>query len=100
MQRINLAHRRTDLWPDPERFHPERFVGLRPNPYAFLSFGGGVRRCLGAAFALYEMKLVLAEVLRRVALRAAPGYRVWVVRRSITLAPSAGMPVVAGALAA
>jgi len=52
------------------------------------------------AFALYEMKVVLAEVLRRVTLRAAPGHRVRVVRRSITLAPSAGMPVVVDAVAA
>ena len=91
---IYLAHRRADLWPDPERFLPERFVGLRPSPYAFFPFGGGVRRCLGAAFALYEMKLVLAEVMTRVVLRAAPGYQIRVVRRSVTLAPSEGMPVV------
>lgn len=57
-------------------------------------FGGGVRRCLGMAFALVEMKIVLAEVLSRVELRAAPGYQVRVVRRSVTLAPAEGMPVV------
>ena len=91
---IYLTHRRPDLWPDPARFDPERFVGARPNPYAFFPFGGGVRRCLGAAFATYEMKVVLAEVLARVELRAAPGYRVRTVRRTVTLAPSGGMPVV------
>src|SRR5439155_900607 len=48
---IYLTHHRPDLWPDPERFAPERFIGARPNPYAFLPFGGGDRRCLGAAFA-------------------------------------------------
>jgi cytochrome P450 len=97
---IYLAHRRPDIWPHPARFDPDRFIGLRPSPYAFLPFGGGIRRCLGMAFALYEMKVVLAEVLRRVTLRAAPGHQVRVVRRSITLAPSAGMPVVVDAVAA
>jgi cytochrome P450 len=91
---IYLTHRRADVWPDPERFAPERFVGARPSPYAFLPFGGGVRRCLGAAFATYEMKVVLAEVLSRVELRAAPGYTVRLVRRTVTFAPSGGVPVV------
>jgi cytochrome P450 len=91
---IYLAHRRPDTWPDPERFDPERFLGRRPSPYEFLPFGGGVRRCLGMAFALYEMKVVLSEVLSRVGLRLASGYRMQRVRRSITLAPSHGMPVV------
>ncbi len=91
---IYLTHRRPDLWPDPARFDPERFIGARPSPYAFFPFGGGVRRCIGAAFAAYEMKIVLAEVLARVELRAAPGYTVRTVRRTVTLAPSGGMPVV------
>src|SRR5438067_260081 len=91
---IYLTHRRSDLWPDPERFEPERFIGVRPNPYAFFPFGGGVRRCIGATFATYEMKIVLAEVLSRVELRAAPGHTVRTVRRTVTLAPSGGMPVV------
>ncbi|MCW5893070.1 MAG: cytochrome P450 [bacterium] len=91
---IILAHRRPERWPEPERFRPERFLEAKPTAFEFLPFGGGVRRCLGAAFALYEMKIVLAEVLTRVALRPAPGYQVRVVRRSVTLAPSEGMPVV------
>jgi unspecific monooxygenase len=91
---IYLAHRRPDRWPEPERFRPERFLERKPTPYEFLPFGGGVRRCLGMAFALVEMKIVLAEVLSRVELHAAPGYQVRVVRRSVTLAPSQGMPVV------
>ena len=91
---IYLTHRRPDLWPNPERFDPDRFLGKRPSPYEFFPFGGGVRHCLGAAFAIYEMKLVLAQVLSRVVLRPAPGHTVRVVRRGITFAPSAGMPVV------
>jgi cytochrome P450 len=91
---IYLTHRRPDRWPEPERFRPERFLESKPTPYEFLPFGGGVRRCLGMAFALVEMKIVLAEVLSRVELREAPGYQVRVVRRSVTLAPSQGMPVV------
>jgi len=91
---IYLVHRRPDVWSDPERFDPRRFVGRRPSPYEFLPFGGVTRRCLGMAFALYEMKVVLAEVLRRVDLVRAPGYRMRMVRRAITFAPSEGMPVV------
>jgi cytochrome P450 family 110 len=91
---IYLTHRRPDVWPEPERFDPDRFVGRRTSPYEFLPFGGGVRRCLGMAFALFEMKTVLARVLSRVELRLAAGYRMQPVRRSITLAPSRGMPVI------
>ncbi len=90
---IYLTHRRADLWPEPERFDPDRFLGARPSPYAFFPFGGGVRRCIGAAFASYEMKIVLAEILARVELRIAPGYTARTVRRTVTLAPSDGMPV-------
>jgi len=97
---IYLTHRRPDLWPEPERFQPERFVGRRTSPYEFFPFGGGVRRCLGMAFALFEMKVVLAEILSRVELRLATGYRMQTVRRSITLAPSRGMPVVVARRAA
>jgi cytochrome P450 len=89
-----LTHRRPDLWPEPARFRPERFIGARPRPYAFFPFGGGVRRCLGAAFATYEMKVVLAEVLAAAELRLAAGYRPRVVRRAVTLAASGGVPVI------
>lgn len=91
---IHAAHRRADVWPDPTRFDPGRFLGARPSPYAFLPFGGGARRCLGMAFALYEMKVVLATVLAQAELALAPGYRPRVVRRNVTWAPSRGMPIV------
>jgi len=91
---IYATHHRPDLWPDPERFLPERFLGTRPSPNTFFPFGGGVRRCLGAAFATYQLKIVLAEVLSRVDLRIAPGYRMRPVLRAITVAPSRGVLVV------
>lgn len=89
-----LAHRRPDLWSDPDAFQPERFLDLKPSPYEFFPFGGGTRHCIGAAFATYEMKIVMAEILTRLELRAAPGYQARVIRRGIAFAPSAGMPLV------
>jgi cytochrome P450 len=91
---IYMAHRRPDVWPDPERFDPTRFAGARPNPFTFFPFGGGVRRCLGAAMATFEIKTVLPEIVSRVDLRLAPGYRMRPVLRAVTIAPSRGMPVV------
>jgi cytochrome P450 len=91
---IYSTHHRADLWPDPERFDPDRFLGTRPSPYTFFPFGGGERRCLGAAFASYEMKMVLAQVLSRASLALAPGYRMRPVLRAVTVAPSGGVPVV------
>ncbi len=91
---IYLTHHRADLWPDPDRFDPERFLGRRPDPSTFYPFGGGVRRCLGASFATYEIKVVLARVLSRVALHLAPGYRMRPKLRGVAVAPSAGTPVV------
>jgi cytochrome P450 len=90
---IYATHHRPDLWPEPERFLPERFRGSRPSGYAFFPFGGGLRRCIGAAFATYEMKVVLATVFARAALRIAPGYRMRPVLRAVTIGPSRGMPV-------
>jgi cytochrome P450 len=58
-----LLHRRPELYPEPDAFKPERFVGKKVDPYEWLPFGGGVRRCLGMAFALHEIKVVLATVL-------------------------------------
>ena len=94
---IYLTHQRPELWSEPELFNPDRFVGRRVDPYTFFPFGGGVRHCLGAAFATYEMKIVLARVLSRVILRSDPRHTVRVVRRGITFAPSGGVPVIRAA---
>jgi cytochrome P450 len=88
------THRNPKLWPDPERFDPTRFLDTKPSPYAFFPFGGGVRRCIGMAFAMYEMQVVIATVLSRLHVRAAPGYEARLVRRAITFTPSEGMPII------
>ncbi len=92
---IYLTQRRADVWPDPLHFDPGRFLGRTPSPYVYFPFGGGVRRCIGMAFALYEMRAVVAATLARVEMRAPTGSAVRLVRRGLTFAPSRGMPVVA-----
>ena len=67
---IAAVQARPDLYPEPEEFRPERFIDGQPESYAWIPFGGGVRRCIGASFAQVEMRVVLREVLRRVRLRA------------------------------
>jgi cytochrome P450 len=90
---VYLVHMRPSLYPDPTRFRPERFLTFKPSPWEWLPFGGGLRRCIGAAFAIYEMKMVLSALLPRIDARLATA-DVRVVRRSITLAPEGGMPIV------
>ncbi len=90
---IYLVHRRRSIYPEPARFRPERFLGAKPAAWEFLPFGGGLRKCVGAAFAIYEMKMVLATMLPRVEMRLA-NERVRPVRRAITVAPEGGLGVV------
>lgn len=84
---IYLAHHREDLYPDPTRFRPERFLERQFSSYEYLPFGGSNRRCIGAAFALFEMKLVLATILSRFELGLTDQRPVRPVRRGVTLAP-------------
>ena len=67
---IAALHYREDLFAEPEEFRPERFLDGNADDYAWIPFGGGVRRCLGAAFAQYEMRVVLRTILERADLRA------------------------------
>jgi cytochrome P450 len=92
---IYLLHHRPDLYPDPEAFRPERFLGDdAPGTYEWIPFGGGIRRCLGASFAQFEMRVVLRELLGRAELRAANARPERPTRRAITLVPERGGEVV------
>ena len=92
---IYLMHRRPDVYPDPARFSPERFLDRPAGTYTWIPFGGGVRRCLGATFALFEMRVVLSALVTRLRLRPAEATAERVSRRTpITLAPSRGALVV------
>jgi cytochrome P450 len=92
---IRTIHRRADLYPNPARFVPERFLSQdAPDTYTWVPFGGGTRRCLGASFAMTEMRIVLARVLERTALRAADAKVAKAQFRAITLAPKGGVRVI------
>ncbi|MBS1870228.1 MAG: cytochrome P450 [Actinobacteria bacterium] len=88
---IYLIHRRADVYPEPYAFRPERFLGEdAPGTYEWLPFGGGIRRCLGASFALYEMRIVLETVLRRAELETTDAASEPVKRRFVTYTPRDG----------
>jgi hypothetical protein len=89
-----LVHHDPDIYPEPHAFRPERFLGVNPGTYTWLPFGGGRRRCLGASFALQEMKVVLRAVLERFELAAASERPERTGRRSITFSPALGATVV------
>ncbi len=89
-----LAHRRPELWDDPTAFRPERFLAGAPEPYAWLPFGGGVRRCVGAAFATMELHEVLRAIVRRYDLRPDRPAGERMRRRGVTLTPARGGRVV------
>ena len=83
----SLVHRRPDVYPDPEAFRPERFLDSAPGTYTWIPFGGGVRRCIGGAFAHFEMQVVLAELVKRRRFTPARPEAEPVFRRAITETP-------------
>jgi cytochrome P450 len=91
---IASLHRREDFFPQPKEFRPERFLDSKTENYAWIPFGGGVRRCVGAAFAEFEMRIILREFVTRAALRAPDPAPEKVRIRNITLAPQHGTRVV------
>ena len=89
-----LSHRHAAVWKEPERFDPMRFLGEHPGPSEFYPFGNGARRCVGMHFALLEMRIVLADTLRRWHVQRLVDGVPRPIRRSLTLAPQGGFPVV------
>jgi cytochrome P450 len=86
---IYLVHQRPSVYPSPGQFRPERFLGSNPPPATWIPFGGGIRRCLGAALAMVEAKAVLKTVMQRV--DVAPGGRAEPMRtRNVTTIPARG----------
>jgi cytochrome P450 len=85
-----LVHRREDLYPDPGRFRPERFLDRKFGPHEWFPFGGGNRVCLGMPFALYEMKVLLATLFSQVRLARPVGARSRSRRYGIVLGPDDG----------
>jgi cytochrome P450 len=89
-----LVHHDAAIYPDPYAFRPERFLDQTPGTYTWIPFGGGRRRCLGASFALLEMKIVLRAALTRFQLRSTGGPPEITRRRGITFSPSGGSRVI------
>jgi cytochrome P450 family 110 len=92
---IALVHARADLYPEPEAFRPERFLERKFAPHEYLPFGGGARRCIGAAFGLYEMKVVLGTLLARYRFTLVRKERERPVMRNLAMGPKGKVRVTA-----
>jgi len=94
MVSAHLLHDREDLYPEPRRFLPQRFLSRKASPFELMTFGGGARRCIGAAFGLYEMKIVLATLLRAFRLRLVRDAPVRSVARGLVHGPKGGVRMI------
>ena len=90
----HLVHHRADLYPEPDAFRPERFLARKYAGHEWFPFGGGNRTCLGMAFALYEMRVVLGTLFAQATLTRPSGARSFPIRRGIILAPHDGATVI------
>ncbi len=90
---IHLTHHRADLYPEPHAFRAERFLGRKPDPYQWLPFGGGARRCIGMGFALLELEVIVSTLLARLRVHTLRGAPAAIARRNITLVPAGDVPV-------
>ena len=86
-------HHNPAIYPDPNTFRPERFLERKFSPFEYVPFGGGTRRCLGAAFAMYEIKLVAYEILRHCELAPANEKPIRPIMRGPTFGPKGGVPM-------
>lgn len=91
---IVAVHHRPDVYPDPHSFRPERFLEQKPGTYTWISFGGGIRRCLGASLAMAEQRVVLEAVARRTDLEPAQSKPEPALQRNVTMIPRHGGRVV------
>src|SRR6185503_18506029 len=89
-----ILHYHEDLYPEPRRFRPERFLERKFSPFELIPFGGGSRRCIGASFAMYEMKLVLATLLRSYRFRLTKDAPLKYVQRGLTMGPKGGVSMI------
>jgi cytochrome P450 len=90
---ILLLHHRADVYPDPFAFRPERFLGVRPGTYTWIPFGGGIRRCLGAALAMAEQRVVMRAIARRTDLAPVDAAPEKARHRNVTMIPQEGARV-------